>query len=104
MPLILRPLSANTYALSKVWFKCSSINLRAQDIDTITSQVKSWLYQDCLEKPSELVLYSYVGGLGLFHVKVRSLALLIRSFMETAPTLGSDTIFFMNFYFDTMTG
>ena len=86
MPLVLRPFSANNYALSKVWFKCSSVNLRNQDIDFINSQVKSWLYQDCLEKPSELVLYrdSQVGGLGLFHVKIRSLALLIRSFLETA--------------------
>ena len=86
MPLTLRPFSANTHALSKVWFKCSSVNLRNQDIDTINSQVKSWLYQDCLEKPNELVLYrdSQDGGLGLFHVKIRSLALLIRSFIETA--------------------
>ena len=86
MPLTLRPFSANNYALSKVWFKCSSINLRTQDIDNISSQVKSWLYQDCFEKPNELVLYreSHAGGLGLFHVKTRSLALLIRSFMETA--------------------
>ena len=57
MPLTLRPFSANNYALSKVWFKCSSINLRNQDIDAINSLVKSWLYQDCLEKPRELVLY-----------------------------------------------
>ena len=86
MPLTLRPFSANTYALSKVWFKCSSVNLRNQDIDSINSQVKSWLYQDCLEKPSELVLYrnTEAGGLGLFNVKIRSLALLIRSFLETA--------------------
>ena len=41
MPLTLRPFSANTYALSKVWFKCSSVNLRNQDIDSINSQVKS---------------------------------------------------------------
>ena len=86
MPLTLRPFSANTYALSKVWFKCSSVNLRNQDIDTINSQVKSWLYQDCLEKPSELVLYRDIhdGGLGLFHVRIRSLSLLIRSFLETS--------------------
>ena len=86
MPLTLRPFSANTYALSKVWFKCSCVNLRIQDIDTINRQVKSWLYQDCLEKPSELVLYrdTQAGGLGLFHVRIRSLALLIRSFLETA--------------------
>ena len=86
MPLTLRPYSANTFALSKVWFKCSCVNLRIQDINVITSQVKSWLYQDCLEKPSELVLYrnSADGGLGLFHVQIRSLALLIRSFLETS--------------------
>ena len=86
MPLTLRPFSANTHALSKVWFKCSSVNLRNTDIDTVNSQVKSWLYQDCLEKPSELVLYRDVqnGGLGLFHVRIRSLALLIRSFLETS--------------------
>jgi hypothetical protein len=83
MPMTMRPYSANTYALSKVWFKCSSVNLRVQDIN---SQVKSWLYQDCFEKPSELVLYRQAedGGLGLFHVKWRALALLIRSFLETA--------------------
>ena len=48
--------------------------------------MKSWLYQDCLEKPNELVLYrsSEDGGLGLFNVKLRALALLIRSFLETA--------------------
>lgn len=86
MPITLRPFSANTYALSKVWFKCSSVNLRIQDINYIISQVKSWLYQDCFEKPSELVLYrdSSSGGLGLFNVKNRSLALLIRTFMETS--------------------
>ena len=59
MPLTLRPYSANTYALSKVWFKCSNINLRVQDISAINSQVKSWVYQDCLEKNNELVLYRW---------------------------------------------
>ena len=80
MPLLLRPYSVNTYALSKVWFKCSSVNLRNLDMDFISSQVKSWIYQDCFEKPSELVLYrdSVDGGLGLFHVRMRSLAILIR--------------------------
>ena len=86
MPLTLRPYTANTYALSKVWFKCSSLNLRTQDINSINSQVKSWMYQDCLEKPSELTLYRKTenGGLGLFNVKIRALSLLIRTFLETA--------------------
>ena len=86
MPLTMRPHSVNTFALSRVWFKCSCINLRVQDMNTITSQVKSWIYQDCLEKPSELILYrnKTQGGLGLLNVKMRSMALLIRSFLETA--------------------
>ena len=86
MPLTQRPFSANCYALSKVWFKCSVINLRVQDISAITSQVKSWLYQDLLVKPSELVLYRGIqaGGLGLMSVKMRSLALLVRTFLKTS--------------------
>ena len=79
MPLTLRPFSANPYALSKVWFKCSAVNLRIQDINTINSQVKGWLYQDCFEKPSEIVLYRDTkdGGLGLFNVKIRAFALVL---------------------------
>ena len=75
MPLTLRPYSANTYVMSKVWFKCSSMNLRVQDITSINSSVKSWLYQDCFEKPSELVLYRSPqdGGLGLYTTTVHIL-------------------------------
>ena len=86
MPITLRPYSPNNYVLSKGWLKCNSINLRLADSNNISSQVKSWLYQDCYEKPSEIILYrdSKDGGLGLFHVRIRALALLIRSFLETA--------------------
>ena len=35
MPLISRPHSINTFCLSKVWFKCSSLNLRVCDISKI---------------------------------------------------------------------
>ena len=86
MPLSQRAFSANCYALSKIWFKCSAVNLRVQDQNFITSQIKSWLYQDLLIKPSELVLNrgTEVGGLGLMNVRIRSLALLIRSFLETS--------------------
>ena len=86
MPLTMRPHSVNTFALSRVWFKCPSINLRVSDCTAINSQVKGWLYQDLLQKPSELVLHRSCeeGGLGLFHVSIRALALRARSFMETA--------------------
>ena len=48
--------------------------------------IKSWLYQDLLLKPSELVLYRNIedGGLGLMNVSIRGLALLIRTFLETS--------------------
>ena len=86
MALTMRPFSANSYALSKVWFKCSSISMRQSDISNINTAIKSWLYQDLLQKPGELTLYRNCkdGGLGLLNVKYRALALLIRTFMETA--------------------
>ena len=86
MPLSQRAFSANCYALSKVWFKCSVVNLCVQDLNLITSQIKSWLYQDMLIKPSELILYrgTDAGGLGLLNVCMRSMALLVRSFLETS--------------------
>ena len=53
MPLTMRPWSINSYVLSKVWFKCGTVDLRVADISAVTSSVKSWLYADVFEKPSE---------------------------------------------------
>ena len=86
MPVTMRPWSINSFALSKVWFRCHSVNLRASDVTAITSCVKSWLYADMFEKPSEVIMFrppSY-GGLGILSPKYRATACLIRSFMETA--------------------
>ena len=86
MPLTMRPLSVNNFALSKVWFRCSSVNLREGDISTINSSIKSWLYADLYEKPSEAIMCrpTNYGGLGVQSVRYRSQAMLIRTFMETA--------------------
>ena len=86
MDLTSRPWSINTYALSKVWFKCHTVDLRVTDISTLTSKVKSWLYQDQLEKPEPMIMYRPIqmGGLGVHEVKTKALACLIRTFMETA--------------------
>ena len=51
MPLTMRPSSLNTFCLSKLWFRCSSVDLRAGDHKKITSEVKSWLFADQLEYP-----------------------------------------------------
>ena len=57
MDLTSRSHSMNTYCLPKLWFRCSSINLRVCDLAKITSNVKSWIFADQLERPEEVVLY-----------------------------------------------
>ena len=86
MPLNMRPHSLNCFAFSKLWHKCSAIDLRLGDITAINKIAKSWLYADLLEKPSELALYRHppVGGLGLYNIKARAMANLINNFLETA--------------------
>ena len=86
MPLIQRGHSVKTYCLSKIWFKSASVDLRVLDITKITSLIKSWMYADQLEKPEELVLYRSrkQGGLNVINVKLRAMAELIKSFIDTA--------------------
>ena len=86
MDLSCRPWSLNNFALSKVWFRCHTVDLRMIDITKVTSNVKSWLFQDQLEKPEEMILHRpiHMGGLGLQNVKMKAQASLIKTFMETA--------------------
>ena len=86
MPLVSRPFSVNSYCISKIWFRNHSVDLRCGDITAISSACKSWIYQDMLEKPSELLLYRPVeeGGLGLHHVQSKAMASLISTFLQTA--------------------
>ena len=60
------------------------------DITAYSSACKSWLYQDMLEKPSELLLYRPVeeGGLGLHHVQSKAQVSLISTFLQTAANPG----------------
>ena len=80
-----RTWSLNCYALSKAWFRCGSIDLRAKDVSAINSSMKTWLYADLLAKPSEEVLWRQWthGGLNAVHIKHKAKATLIRTFMET---------------------
>ena len=86
LPLVSRPYSLNTYCMSKVWFRTSSVDMREGDITAITSRAKSYCYQDLLQKPSEVVLFRTVqdGGLGLHNMRCKSLANLISTFILTA--------------------
>ena len=56
MGLTMRPLSLNNFALSKVWFRSGSVDLREGGIAAINSSIKSWLHADLLVKPPESVL------------------------------------------------
>ena len=86
MPLICRPFSVNTYCSSKIWFKTCSVDLRVCDVTAITSRLKSYCYQDLLQKPTEVLLYRKIedGGLGLHHIQSKAKAHLIATFMQTA--------------------
>ena len=86
MPLTQRSFSLNSYCMSKLWFRCGSVDLRVIDIKKITSDIKSWLFADQLEYPEEMVLHRtrWVGGLGLLNVKYKAMAEMTRSFLESA--------------------
>ena len=86
LPLTSRPWSINIYCLSKLWYRTGCVDLRVGDTTSITSSVKSWLYQDMLEKPQEMVIHRQVelGGLGVHSVKMRSMAMLIHTFLSQA--------------------
>ena len=85
-PLVVRPYSLNSYCLSKLWFKTSSLDLRASDVTFLHARAKSYIYQDLLQNPSELVLFRPAGegGLGLQHVQCKARAHLIATFLQTA--------------------
>ena len=82
----MRPHLINSTACSKMYHCCTTVGIRVGDITNITSLIKSWLYADMLEKPSQLALHRQpvAGGLGLLCIQRRALAFLITSFLETS--------------------
>ena len=92
MPLVCRPFSVNSYALSRIWFRTHSVDLRVGDITVMESLCKSYIYQDLLEKPDELMLYRKVeqGGLGLHNIKCKAKASLLS--YKPQQTLSSNSV------------
>ena len=86
MPLVERSHSLNTYALTKIWYKAHTIEYRVSDINSFNKQAYSWLYADQLCKPQDHVKFRTKdqGGLGLHNVKCKSMAILLKAFLETA--------------------
>ena len=86
VPLTSRPWSLNTYILSKIWYRTSSIDSKEGDCKRILSLCKSWLYQNNLVKPTEILIFRNIleGGLGMFNISAKAKANLIVSFLQTA--------------------
>ena len=86
MNLTLRPHSVHTFAISKLLYKCNTIDPRVEDLECFSSTAKSFIHADLLFRPCELVLYRNIkdGGLGLSHVQYRARAALITTFLQTA--------------------
>ena len=86
MLLNLRPHSINTYAISKLMYRCNTIDLRIGDIKAFNKTIKSFLYANMIEKPDELTLHRNIddGGLGLIHIQTRARAALLSTFLQTA--------------------
>ena len=86
-PLVSRSFSLNSYCLSKIWFRTSSVDLRVSDVNYIHTKCRSYMFQDMLQKPSELVLFRPAdqGGLGLHHVQCKASANLISSRLPPTP-------------------
>ena len=86
MPITQRSWSLNSFALSKLWFRTKCVDLRVCDVNNVVKSCKSWLYQDTLAKPEEIILHRphCYGGLGMHSVKYKALASFITTFMQTA--------------------
>ena len=86
MSIVERGHSVNTYAFSKAVFRCSSIPLRAETEARVHGVARVWMMQDCYEKPAATVLHRAPedGGLGLYSMRSRALAMLLRTFCELA--------------------
>jgi hypothetical protein len=86
MTLNLRPHSVNTYAISKLMYRCNTIDLRIADINAFNKTIKSCLSADMIESPDELTLHRNIedGGLGLVHIQTRARAALMTTFLQTA--------------------
>ena len=92
VPLICKPHIANCFLLSKVSYKASVRDLRKQDLQKISSATKSWVNQQLLKRPKEVLLYrsKEEGGLGLVNVVARARAKLVKTFVDQC-LLGSPT-------------
>ena len=82
-PLVSRSCS---YCLSKIWFRTNSVDIRSKDVDFFHKKCCTYMFQDMLLKPSELVKFRPAdqGGLGLHHVGCKASANLISTFLQTA--------------------
>nr|MCS5593020.1 reverse transcriptase domain-containing protein [Porticoccaceae bacterium] len=102
-PFITRAWSLNSYVGSKLIYRTSIIDLNKSDLAKISTLMKSWLYQDCLLKPSDLLNWRHVenGGLGVHHPPSRGQALLTATFLQMALGLIGKKNHYLNALFNS---
>ena len=83
--LVLKPHLANVYLLLKISHKAVAVHLRCTDVKKIQSAICSWVTQELLKNPPEVLLFRNTteGGLGLVDVSARAMANLTRNFLQS---------------------
>ena len=56
-PLVCRARTVNTYVLSKLVYRSAIVNSRCQDLNSIQSAIKNWVYKGLLIRPPETILF-----------------------------------------------
>ena len=86
MPVTTRPWVSSVFLMSRINYRTCALNLRQQDIQRISSAVKSWVMQGFLIRPPENILFRNTaeGGLGLVNTAARARANLIKTFISQA--------------------
>ena len=84
MPVSTRPWVSSVFLMSRINYRTCALNLRQQDIQRISSAVKSWVMQGFLIRPPENILFRNTaeGGLGLVNTAARARANLIKTFIH----------------------
>ena len=84
---LLRPHIVNTYLFSNIWYVASVLDLQLGHLDEIQRKGNQYVHSDCFLKPQ--VVANYLPrdrmGLGVVHVKTKSLAMFIKNLLEADP-------------------
>ena len=79
-----RATTVNSLMLSRWWFNGQTVKIDQDACRKILNQMKTYIYQQCDEKPKECVSFrpTQSGGLGLHHPFIKHKALIIKNMLR----------------------